>query len=134
MAYVSSQLSVTFFGYLGCMKKSFILLLVLVMAATFFSFGNTLEAAEKVLTIAVDEEIEGTDTHQIYWYSPAHEMISEPLIRLDLDTKNIVPALASKFEIANDGKELIFTIPKGLTFTNGDPLTIDDVKASIERY
>lgn len=117
------------------MKKSYyILFLAMLMAAAFLTLGNSLEAAEKVLTIAVDEEIEGTDTHQIYWYSPAHEIISEPLIRLDLATKNVVPALASKFEISNDGKDLIFTIPQGLTFTNGDPLSVEDVKASIERY
>ena len=115
-------------------KLNYFLFLALIMTAIFFTLGSSLVAAEKVLTIAVDEEIEGTDTHQIYWYSPAHEMISEPLIRLDLETKNVVPALSSRFEISNSGKDLIFTIPTGLTFTNGDPLTIEDVKASIERY
>jgi ABC-type transport system substrate-binding protein len=94
-------------------KLNYISFLVMILTAAFFTFGNAPVAAEKVLTIAVDEEIEGTDTHQIYWYSPAHEIISEPLIRLDLETKNIVPALARKFEISNDGKDLIFTTPNG---------------------
>ena len=89
---------------------------------------------EKILTIAVDEEIEGTDAHQIYWYDIVHSLIFESLLRFDLEVKNVVSALASSFEITNEGKDLIFKIPKGLTFTNGDPLTIEDVKKSIDRY
>jgi len=56
------------------------------------------------------------------------------LLRFDLEVENVVPALASSLEITNEGKDLIFKIPKGLTFTNGDPLTVEDVKKSIDRY
>ena len=112
--------------------KNFLILMVCLMII--ISINLSVGASNKVLTIAVDEEIEGTDAHQVYWYSPVHWLIYEPLIRFDLEAKSVVPALASSLEITNEGKDLIFKIPKGLTFVNGDPLTIEDVKKSIDRY
>lgn len=116
--------------------KNFLILvvcLVLIISIS-LSIGASSTTDKNVLIIAVDEEIEGTDAHQVYWYSPVHWLIYEPLIRFDLDAKSVVPALASSLEITNEGKDLIFKIPKGLTFSNGNPLTVEDVKKSIERY
>jgi peptide/nickel transport system substrate-binding protein len=95
---------------------------------------NLSVGASGTITIALDEEIEGTDAHQVYWYDVVHSLVFETLLRFDLEVENVVPALASSLEITNEGKDLIFKIPKGLTFTNGDPLTVEDVKKSIDRY
>jgi len=112
--------------------KNFLILMVCLVII--ISINLSVGASNKVLTIALDEEIEGTDAHQVYWYDAVHSLIFESLLRFDLEVENIVPALASSLEITNEGKDLIFKIPKGLTFTNGDPLTVEDVKKSIDRY
>jgi len=116
--------------------KNFLILMVCLMTiiSINLSVGASGSVDNKVLTIAMDEEIEGTDAHQVYWYDIVHTLLFEPLVRFDLENKNVVPALASSLEITNEGKDLIFKIPKGLTFTNGDPLTVEDVKKSIDRY
>jgi peptide/nickel transport system substrate-binding protein len=111
--------------------KNFLILMVCLM--TIISI-NLSVGASGTITIALDEEIEGTDAHQVYWYDVVHSLVFETLLRFDLEVENVVPALASSLEITNEGKDLIFKIPKGLTFTNGDPLTVEDVKKSIDRY
>ena len=45
----------------------------------------------------------------------------------------LVPALAEKWTISPDGKEVIFTIRKGVKFHNGDVLTTKDVAFSLNR-
>ena len=116
--------------------KNFLILIVclMIIISINLSVGASGSADNKVLTIALDEEIEGTDAHQVYWYDVVHSLIFETLLRFDLEVENVVPALASSLEITNEGKDLIFKIPKGLTFVNGDTLTIEDVKKSIDRY
>lgn len=45
----------------------------------------------------------------------------------------LVPALAEKWTISPDGKEVVFTIRKGVKFHNGDVLTTQDVAFSLNR-
>src|SRR2546425_3216985 len=44
------------------------------------------------------------------------------------------PALAERFTVAADAKSATFTLRKGLTFHNGEPVTPQDVKFSYENY
>ena len=46
---------------------------------------------------------------------------------------NVVPDLASKYTIANGGKSWVFTLRKGIKFSNGQPVTANDVVASFRR-
>lgn len=41
--------------------------------------------------------------------------------------------LATKYKVSNGGKRLTFTLRKGLRFSNGDPLTAQDVKYTFDR-
>ncbi len=58
--------------------------------------------------------------------------IYDTLIKAEPDGK-LVPALAEKWEISKDGKEVLFTIRKGVKFHNGDVLTAKDVAYSLNR-
>ncbi|MEL7316191.1 MAG: ABC transporter substrate-binding protein, partial [Cyanobacteria bacterium J06559_3] len=49
------------------------------------------------------------------------------LITLDGETGEIVPALAESWEISEDGLTYIFTLRDGLQWSDGEPLTADDV-------
>jgi peptide/nickel transport system substrate-binding protein len=45
----------------------------------------------------------------------------------------VVPDLASGYTISKDGKTWTFTLRKGIKFSNGQPVTVNDVVASIRR-
>jgi peptide/nickel transport system substrate-binding protein len=46
---------------------------------------------------------------------------------------NVVPDLASGYKITNGGRSWVFTLRKGVKFSNGQPLTVKDVVASFQR-
>ncbi len=48
-------------------------------------------------------------------------------------TGNLVPRMASAVTVSPDGLDHAFTIRRGIAFQNGDPLTAEDVKYSLER-
>ena len=47
---------------------------------------------------------------------------------------SLVPAVASDYTISDDAKTYTFTLRDGITFHDGTPVTIEDVKYSIDRY
>ena len=47
---------------------------------------------------------------------------------------SLVPAVASDYTISDDAKTFTFTLRDGITFHDGSPVTVEDVKYSIERY
>lgn len=48
--------------------------------------------------------------------------------------KDLGPGIVEQWQVAADGLSWVFSIRKGVKFSNGDPLTADDVKFSLERY
>jgi peptide/nickel transport system substrate-binding protein len=58
--------------------------------------------------------------------------IFDTLIKVGPDGK-LTPALAEKWKISADGKEILFTIKKGVKFHNGDVMTAEDVAYSLNR-
>jgi peptide/nickel transport system substrate-binding protein len=55
----------------------------------------------------------------------------DPLVFQD-NEGNIVPGLAERWEISDDGTEYTFYLRQGVTFHNGEPFTADDVVATWE--
>ena len=47
---------------------------------------------------------------------------------------SLAPAVASDYTISDDAKTYTFTLRDGVTFHDGTPVTIEDVKYSIDRY
>lgn len=46
---------------------------------------------------------------------------------------SLTPAVAEKYEISDDAKTYTFTLRDGITFHDGTPVTVEDVKYSIDR-
>lgn len=90
-------------------------------------------AAERVLRIANAEPTQGTDPATAGTSASLRvvELMHDPLWDRDADFKPI-PWLAESWEMTEAGKVWTFTLREGLTFSDGSPITAEDVKASIE--
>lgn len=55
------------------------------------------------------------------------------LVRVTRDGTGLEPDLAEKWTISDDGKTYTFTMRPGLKFSDGSPITVADVKFSLER-
>ncbi|WP_053382811.1 ABC transporter substrate-binding protein [Leucobacter celer] len=58
--------------------------------------------------------------------------VYEGLVELD-QSGEIVPLLAEEWTVSEDRKTYTFTLQEGVTFSNGDEFTADDVKFSLDR-
>jgi peptide/nickel transport system substrate-binding protein len=100
------------------------------MAAPAMAQGNA-----KVLTVGMpfapftmDPTMSGNGRAGVH-LSPAYE----PLIRTQADGK-FAPALATAWSISPDGKEASFTLRENAKFSDGEPVTAEAVKKSIEFF
>jgi peptide/nickel transport system substrate-binding protein len=59
--------------------------------------------------------------------------VYEGLVKLNQETGEIEPLLAESWTVSPDGRTYDFTLREGVTFSNGEAFTADDVKFSIER-
>jgi len=86
-----------------------------------------LVAAQEVDLVSLDPH-----TNSNFSALQGYEHIYESLTMYD-EKMNVVPALAEKWEISNGGKTYTFHLRPNVKFHNGQPLTADDVKYSIDR-
>ena len=59
--------------------------------------------------------------------------IFEGLMAYD-ENYQVVPMLAEKYEMSDDGKTFVFHLRKGVLFHNGDEMKAEDVKACVDRF
>jgi peptide/nickel transport system substrate-binding protein len=59
--------------------------------------------------------------------------VYDRLVRLSEDGKGVDPELAEKWTVAPDGMSADFTLRDGVKFSDGSPLTADDVVFSLTR-
>lgn len=58
--------------------------------------------------------------------------VLETLVEIDPETGEIVPGLAESWTVSDDGLTYVFTLREGATFSDGTPVTADDVVFSID--
>ncbi|WP_156250413.1 ABC transporter substrate-binding protein [Pseudactinotalea terrae] len=64
--------------------------------------------------------------------SPNSGLVYEPLVRIDhSDGGNVAPWLAQEWVFNEDGTELTFTLREDVTFSDGEPMTAEDVAYSL---
>ena len=92
--------------------------------------GGTLVFARQLETNTLNP-FELSDNGQIY----AHELIFDTLVFADPKGGTfIIPALAESWEVSDDGLDWSFTLRENARFSNGDPVTSEDVAYSIDRF
>src|SRR4051812_13820631 len=58
--------------------------------------------------------------------------VCESLLYRDVDTLKFVPLLATSWDVSPDGKTIVFKLRRGVTFSDGEPFTADDVVFSFD--
>lgn len=95
------------------------------------------EQGEKLNTavIGTTDSVTTLDPANCYEYFSS-EMLFNTMNRLtgyEPGTSNLVPDLAKDWEINKDATKYTFPLRKGIKFQNGDEMTAEDVKFSLER-
>lgn len=110
-----------------------------VSAAAVSAVCNTTPTAGGTLTMAVENQTLSLDPYSTpggFGDGEAQSLIYQGLVRLDPTGKslNVVPAIANKWTVSSNGKSYTFFIRKGLTFSNGQPVTGTDVKNALDNW
>ena len=114
-------------------RLKFAVLVCVALALVFLPAGGF--AAKDTIVYGTTEKITDMDPASAYdfhtwelFYNVYQGLLSYPA-----GETYLVPGLAESYAISPDGKEYIFTLRKGLKFTDGTPFDADVVKWSIER-
>lgn len=92
-------------------------------------------AGTKVLRLGYGSEVQTLDPIKTV-FGPdivSQGMMFARLLKADAERTKVGPGLAEKWEISEDGKTYVFTLRDGLKFSDGSPLTAEDVAFSFNR-
>lgn len=92
-------------------------------------------AATNEVTVGIPQDLEDSLDPHLTTAAGTREVlfnIFEGLVKPDSEG-NIIPAVAEKCDVSDDGKVYTFTLRDGITFHNGEAVTVDDVVYSISR-
>lgn len=116
------------------MKFSRLVLLLLVLAL--LAVGLVQAQDEKVLVIGHAEATDSLDPARGYNQTTSiiHQAVYESLVTFPADSAaEILPSLATDWTISEDGLTYTFNLNPAAIFSNGDPVTADDVVFSFNR-
>ena len=94
--------------------------------------GNPTEGGS--IVVGITEDLDSLDPHLAVSAGTEEVLfnIFEGLVKPDSDG-NLVPAVASDYAISEDAKVYTFSLREGVNFHNGQAVTAEDVKYSIDR-
>ena len=93
------------------------------------SGGNTSE-----ITIGIPQDLDSLDPHKAVAAGTKEVLFNvfEGLVKPDSDG-NLIPAVASSYEVSKDAKEYTFTLRDGIKFQDGSPVTVQDISYSLNK-
>ncbi len=113
-----------------------IMFFLLFAALTLMFTGSVIAQEEKVLIVGLSEDYHSLDPSRAYepGGSLIHHSVYQTLVTFPPDSvSEILPGLAESWEISGDGLVYTFTLQEEAVFSNGDPLTAEDVVFSFNR-
>lgn len=110
-------------------KAAVLLLLIGMCSLLLWGCSVKSEVMKDRLVVSIDNDIK---TFNIILVNDAYSVIAlsymlSGLVSENAITKEVEPDLAEKWEFQQDGKQLIFTLRPDLKWSDGQPLTVDDV-------
>lgn len=108
---------------------------VTLVALLVLSVGLVTMAATKddTLTVAIVRDPDTLDTQRTTWVDAANDIMYDTLVRQDIKTGELIPGLATSWELSKDGLTWTFNLRKGVKFHNGEPFNAYAVKATYDR-
>ncbi len=97
--------------------------------------GDKLGDNSSKITIGIPQDIENSlDPHYAVAAGTREVFfnIFEGLVKPN-SNGDLVPAVASEYQMSEDGKHYTFTLRDGIKFHNGNLVTVEDIKASIDK-
>ena len=120
------------------MKKRIIalmlaLIMVLSLAACSSNDNGAADDGEKILHVAESFAYPSLDAHKEYygWYTSIYG-ITEALFKMG-DDSSVQPCLAEKAEVSDDNLTWTVTLKDGISFSNGNAVTAENVIANLKR-
>src|SRR3972149_3012266 len=114
----------------GLLPVLFVLLLVAAVPRGGAAPGGQLTGADHgslAPTWFDPAEAPGIITPYMIFYA-LHDAVAKPM-----PGEAMAPGLAESWSVTKDGRVYDFVLRKGITFHNGEPVTAEDVKFSLER-
>jgi peptide/nickel transport system substrate-binding protein len=116
------------------MKKLTIISLVAVLAVGFSIVGFAAGGPDTLVIGTTDRVTQLSPANSYDHYSwHVLRMLSDSLLQIKPKSTEVGPALAKDWEVGPKAKVYTFHLREDATFTNGDPVTAEDVKWSFER-
>ncbi|NLL93038.1 MAG: ABC transporter substrate-binding protein [Clostridiales bacterium] len=122
------------------MKKRFLLMLLTLALSTVLCAckdgkkGADSSDEKDSIVVGIQQDLDSLDPHLATAAGTKEVLFNvfEGLVKPDKNG-NLIPAVASDFKISPDGDTYTFTLRGGVKFHNGEAVTAEDVKYSIER-
>ena len=96
--------------------------------------AETTDGEASQITIGIPQDLNSLDPNKAVGSGTLEILfnIYEGLYKPDSDG-NLIPAVASDYTVSDDKKVYTFTLRDGITFQDGNPVTVEDIKYSLER-
>lgn len=87
------------------------------------------------VVVGITQDLDSLDPHNVAYAGTREVLFNlfEGLVKAE-SNGDLVPAVASDYDISDDAKVYTFTLREGIKFHDGSLVTVDDIKYSIERY
>ncbi len=116
-------------------EKILSLLLVCTLTIALCGCGGDKAGDGSTITVGIAQDIEDTMDPHLCAAAGTREVlfnIFEGLVKPNSNGE-LIPAVAESYEISEDGKTYTFVLRDGIKFHNGKAVTVEDVKASINK-
>lgn len=116
------------------MRKIYLSLLTLILSILLISGCSSDEEESADLVVAFSAEPLTVDPHDAddSMSNQANNILYDKLVTFDKDN-NIVPELATEWDISEDGMQITFTLRDDVDFQDGTPFNAEAVKLNFER-
>ena len=120
------------------MKKIFALILALTLVLGLAACGSsTADKTKTSLVIAVDSDYESlhpSDISTTVETNVSNQIYDTLALEPYGDSEDLIPRLATSWEVSEDGLCYTIHLREGVKFHNGNPLTADDVAFTLDLY
>jgi peptide/nickel transport system substrate-binding protein len=120
-------------------SKKWFLILVAIIGMIFLVSGMSqaleIRDGKKILVYGARQPAPNIDPSQYYDWSTRmlQQSLYDALLKYVGSPPQVIPWLATKWEVSPDAKVWTFNLVKNAKFHNGDPVTAEAVKFSFER-